>query len=270
MKLVSWNVNGIRAVMKKDFTKSVKKLKPDVLCIQETKPPKIWPEGKKVPKSQMTREDVIEALKKDFPAYEQFWNYAEKPGYSGVLIMSKEKVLSCELGLGIKKHDNEGRVLTVELEDFYLVNVYVPNSKRDLSRIPYREKEWDVDFLKHCKKLEKKKPVIFCGDFNVAHKEIDLKNPKENENTHGFTKEERKGFDNIVKAGFIDTFRYFYPDKTDCYTWWSQMANCRPRNIGWRIDYFCVSPKLEKRLKKAAIHPDIMGSDHCPVSLELS
>ncbi len=250
MKLLSWNVNGLRAALKKGFTDFVKKENPNVLCLQETK----------------YGADPIEV---DLEGYDQFWNKAQKLGYSGTAIFSKTKPLSVINGMEISKHDNEGRVMTCEFNDFFLVNVYVPNSKRDLARLPYRHKEWDVDFLKHLKKLEKKKPVIFCGDMNVAHQEIDLTYPKANVNNHGFTPQEREGFDNIVKAGFVDTFREFEKGGGH-YTWWSPMGNCRPKNIGWRIDYFCVSASLRPRLKKAFILKDVMGSDHCPVGIILN
>lgn len=251
MKLISWNVNGIRSVFKKGFLDFVKKYKPDILCLQETKPP-----------------DQSFTLAFDLPGYKQYWNYAKKKGYSGTAVLTKVESKNVFYGLGIPKHDEEGRVLSVEFEDFYLVNVYVPNSKRDLSRLAYRAEEWDADFLKHLKKLEKKKPVIFCGDMNVAHKEIDLTFPKENVKNHGFTPEERAGFDNIVAAGFIDTFREFNRGP-GCYTWWSQMGHCRQRNIGWRIDYFCISRSLKPQLKESFILKEVMGSDHAPVGITL-
>jgi len=249
MKLLSWNVNGIRAAVKYGFVDFLKKQNPDILCLQETK---------------ATPEEADLKLL----LYGQYWNTAQKKGYSGTAILSKQKPLKVILGIGIKKHDTEGRVVTLEFKDFFVVNVYVPNSKRELERLPYRQKEWDVDFLKYLKKLEKKKPVVFCGDMNVAHKEIDLSNPKQNEKNHGFTPQERKGFDNIVKAGFIDTFREFETNGGH-YTWWSRFNNCRQRNIGWRIDYFCMSKKLRLRLKKAYILKGVMGSDHCPIGIEL-
>ncbi len=249
MKIVSWNVNGIRSVMKKGFFDFVKKEKPDVICLQETKPP-------------------AGDLEFELPGYEHAWNNAKRPGYSGTAILSRTKPLSVTKGIGAAKHDDEGRVLTAEYKDFYLVSVYVPNSKRDLSRLPYREKEWDIDFLKYLKKLEKKKPVVFCGDLNVAHQEIDLTYPKTNTKNHGFTPQERAGFDNIVKAGFVDTFREFEKDGGH-YTWWSRMSDCRKRNIGWRIDYFLISKSLRPRLKKAYILKDVPGSDHCPIGIVL-
>lgn len=250
MKLISWNVNGIRSVIKKGFLEFVKKYSPDVLCLQETKA-------------------SAEVAKTFFlNGYELFWNHATRPGYSGTVIFTREKPLNVVYGMGDHKHDGEGRMITAEYKDFYLVNVYVPNSKRELERLPYRTQEWDVDFLKYIKKLEKKKPVVFCGDMNVAHTEIDLTYPKANVKNHGFTPEERAGFDNIVKAGFIDTFREFTKDGGH-YTWWSPMSNCRAKNIGWRIDYFCVSPALKPRVKSSVILKDVMGSDHCPVELVL-
>lgn len=247
MKIISWNVNGIRSVMKKGFSDIIQKLNPDILCLQETKAPK-------------------EGMRLDFPSYTEYWNNAVKPGYSGTLILSREKPLSVTNNLGVAKHDQEGRVMTAEYPDFYLVNVYVPNSKRELERLPYREKEWDVDFLAYLKNLEKLKPVITCGDFNVAHQEIDLANPKTNLRTHGFTVEERVGFENLVTAGLIDTFREFTREGGH-YTWWSPMGNCRTKNIGWRIDYFLISRALKPRLKSSRILKEILGSDHCPVEL---
>lgn len=250
MKLISWNVNGIRAAIKKGFMDFLKSENPDIICIQETK----------------ARPEQVE---NEFPGYpHRFWNSAEKKGYSGTAIFSKIEPIDVTYGVGISKHDTEGRVITAEFENFYLVTVYVPNSKRDLSRLPYRHKEWDVDFLSYVKELENTKPVIFCGDMNVAHTEIDLANPKSNKKNAGFTAEERMGFDNIVQAGFVDTFRHFNPEG-GFYTWWSYMAKARERNIGWRIDYFCVSPSLLKSVNHAGILPDVMGSDHCPTSLEI-
>jgi len=249
MKLLSWNVNGIRSVLKKGFLEFVNKHCPDILCIQETK-----------------AEPSLVTL--ELPHFHPAWNSAQKAGYSGTAIFSKIKPLQVINGIKIDKHDSEGRVITAEYESFFLVNVYVPNSKRDLSRLPYRQKEWDVDFLAYLKKLEQKKPVIFCGDLNVAHKEIDLTHPAPNRKNHGFTDEERAGFSNLVKAGFVDTFREFCTDGGH-YSWWSQMANCRPRNIGWRIDYFLISKSLRPHLKNAFILPEVMGSDHCPVGIEM-
>ena len=249
MKFISWNVNGIRSALKKEFLDFVQKYKPDVLCLQETKSPG-------------------EAVEIKLDGYLQYWNHAKKPGYAGTAVFTKVKPQNVSNGIGVSKHDQEGRVITCEFNDFYGVNVYVPNSQRTLDRLPYRTEEWDVDFSKYLKNLEKKKPVIFCGDMNVAHTEIDLTNPKANVKNHGFTPEERRGFDNIVKAGFLDTFREFEKG-TGHYTWWSPMGNCRARNIGWRIDYFCISKSLRPRLKEAFIQPGIMGSDHCPVGIFL-
>ncbi len=251
MKLLSWNVNGLRSVSKNGFIDFVEKEKPDVLCLQETK----------------SAGELIDVGFKE-KQYDLYWSHAKKKGYSGTAVFTKVKPLSVTEGIGAAKHDEEGRTLTCEFKDLYLVNVYVPNSKRDLSRLPYRQKEWDIDFLKYLKKLEKKKPVVFCGDLNVAHTEIDLTHPKANVKNHGFTPEEREGFDQIIKAGFVDTFREF-EKAGGHYTWWSRFANCRARNIGWRIDYFCISKSLRPRLKKAFILPEVMGSDHCPVGIEL-
>ncbi len=249
MKLISWNVNGLRAVLRKNFLDFLAKEDPDILCLQETK----------------AGPDDVEQL---WPAtYTTYWNAATKKGYSGTVIFTKERPINVNKGIRIAEHDNEGRVLEAEYADFFLVNVYVPNSKRDLSRLPYRQR-WDVDFLKHLKKLEKKKPVIFCGDLNVAHTEIDLTHPKANVRNHGFTIEEREGFSAMVKAGFIDTFREFEKGGGH-YTWWSQMSNARARNVGWRIDYFLISKALQPRLKSAFIRPEVLGSDHCPVGIEL-
>lgn len=250
MKIISWNVNGLQSVLKKGLLDFIKKEQPDILCLQETKSPKKHPEF-------------------ELAGYEQYWNNAAKPGYAGTAVFSKSKPLNVVKDLGIAKHDKEGRVICCEYKDFYLVNVYVPNSKRELERLPYRTKEWDVDFLKYLKNLEKKKPVVFCGDLNVAHTEIDLTNPKSNVKNHGFTPQERAGFENILKAGFIDTFREFEKGGGH-YTWWSPMANCRLRNIGWRIDYFMASPSLSKKIKKSYILKDVIGSDHCPVVIELA
>ena len=249
MKLISWNINGTQNALNKGILAFIAKERPDFLCLQETRSPKKMPE--------FTLE-----------GYEQFWNHAQKPGYSGTAIFSKQKPLKVTNDMGIEKHDKEGRVIAAEYKDFILVNVYTPNAKRELERLPYREKEWDVDFLAYVKKLEKKKPVIFCGDLNVAHTEIDLANPKSNTRTHGFTAEERRGFDNFIKAGYIDAFREFEKGGGH-YTWWSPMGNCRARNIGWRIDYFLISPTLRSRLKSVMILKDVTGSDHCPVAIEL-
>ena len=250
MKFISWNVNGIRAVIKKGFYDFVENYDPDILCLQEIK---------------ANKEQVD--LKLDSYPY-QYWNSAEKKGYSGTSIFSKIKPINEMYGIGIEEHDQEGRVITLEFEDYYLVTVYTPNSKRELLRLEYRQR-WDSDFLKFVKSLESKKPVIFCGDLNVAHKEIDLKNPKTNHRNPGFTDEERSSFDNIVNAGFIDTFREFNNDGGH-YTWWSYMFQARQKDIGWRIDYFCISESLKSYLKDAYILKDVLGSDHAPVVLEIN
>lgn len=249
MKLISWNVNGIRAVLNKGFLDFVKTESPDILCAQETK----------------AHPDQVDLVLDDYKYH--FWNSAEKKGYSGTAIFSKIKPLSESYGLGIEEHDKEGRVITLEFKDFYLITVYAPNSKRGLERLEYR-RVWDKEFLSYAKKLEKKKPVIFCGDLNVAHKEIDLKNPSSNHMNPGFTDEERVDFDKIINAGFIDTFREFNKDPYN-YTWWSYMFNARTNNVGWRIDYFCISKSLRSKLKDAFILPEVMGSDHCPIGIIL-
>ncbi len=249
MKLISWNVNGLRAVLRKGFIDWLKKAKPDILCLQESRAfpeqvDQVWPRS-----------------------YQLHWNPAEKKGYSGVLTFTKASPKKITRGIGKAEHNCEGRVLTTEFEEYFVVNAYVPNAQRGLARLPFRQK-WDRDFLAYLKKLKRRKPVIFCGDFNVAHTEIDLANPKANKNTHGFTAEERAGFGAYVKAGFVDTFREFKPGGGH-YTWWSNMHNARARNIGWRLDYVMVSEDLRSRLKKASILTRVMGSDHCPVSIEL-
>ena len=249
MKLVSWNVNGLRAVMGKGFMDSFNALSADIFCLQETK----------------LSEGQIEL---NLPGYEQYWNYAEKKGYSGTAVFTKKKPLSVSYGIGIEEHDHEGRVITLEFEDFYFITVYVPNSQRELTRLDYRQK-WEEDFRSYILGLESKKPVIYCGDLNVAHKEIDLKNPSSNHHNAGFTDEERNCFTKTLESGYIDTFRHFYPDKEGIYSWWSYMFHAREKNAGWRIDYFVASKKLEKKLKDAKIHCDIMGSDHCPVELDI-
>lgn len=249
MKLISWNVNGIRAVLKNGFLEFVEQTNPDILCLQETKA-------------------TPEQVSLELPGYEQYWNSAVKKGYSGTAVFTKIKPLSVALGMGIDHHDQEGRILTLEYPDFYLVNVYTPNAQRGLDRLPYRCNEWECDFLTYLKQLEEKKPVVFCGDLNVAHKEIDLKNPKSNRKNAGFTDEERACFDTLIQKGFIDTFREFCSEGGH-YTWWSYMGNARTKNIGWRIDYFLISPALRSRLKSANILCDVHGSDHCPVVMEL-
>ena len=249
MKLVSWNVNGLRAVMGKGFMESFNALDAYIFCLQETK----------------LSEGQIELA---LPGYEQYWNYADKKGYSGTAVFSRIKPLSVTCGIGIPEHDHEGRVITLEFKDFYFITVYVPNSQRELTRLDYRQK-WEEDFRDYVLRLESKKPVIYCGDLNVAHKEIDLKNPSSNHHNAGFTDEERNCFTKTLESGYIDTFRYFYPDKEGIYSWWSYMFHAREKNAGWRIDYFVASKKLEKKLKDAKIHCDIMGSDHCPVELDM-
>jgi exodeoxyribonuclease-3 len=250
MKLISWNVNGIRAALRNGLADFVAAEQPDILCLQETK---------------ATPEEV--PLPEAFAGYHAFWNTAEKKGYAGTAIFTKKKPAQVALGIGTAEHDREGRVLTAEFPNFFLVNVYVPNSKRELTRLPYRQ-QWDRDFLAYLRGLERSKPVIFCGDLNVAHREIDLARPKDNMKNHGFTPEERAGFDALVTAGFLDVFREFEPGAGH-YTWWSQMGTARARNIGWRIDYFVCSTALRPQLKRAWIYRDVRGSDHCPVGLEL-
>ena len=249
MKFVSWNVNGIRACVKKGFMETFQELDADVFCIQESK----MQAGQ---------------LEMDMPGYHQYWNYAVKKGYSGTAIFTKQEPISVSYGIGIEEHDQEGRVITLEFEDYYFITVYTPNSQSELARLDYRM-QWEDDFLAYLKKLEETKPVIFCGDLNVAHKEIDLKNPKTNRKNAGFTDEEREKFSKLLDAGFIDTFRYFYPDTEGIYSWWSYRFSARAKNAGWRIDYFCVSEALKDRLEDAKILTDIMGSDHCPVVLEM-
>jgi exodeoxyribonuclease-3 len=249
-KLISWNVNGLRACLNKGFMDFFRAVDADVFCLQETK----LSEGQ---------------LQLDLEGYYQFWNYAKKKGYSGTAVFTKKEPVSVAYGIGVEEHDNEGRVITVEFEDYYLVTVYTPNSQRELVRLPYRM-VWEDDFRCYLKKLECSKPVVVCGDMNVAHKDLDIKNPSSNRRNAGFTDEERGKFTELLDAGFIDTFRYFYPDREGAYTWWSYMFNAREKNVGWRIDYFCVSEALRERLADAAIHSDIMGSDHCPIELCLS
>ena len=249
MKLISWNVNGLRAIMGKNFMEFFNEADADIFCIQESK----LQEGQ---------------ISLELPGYHQYWNYAVKKGYSGTAIFTKEEPLSVSYGLGLEEHDQEGRVITLEFPDFYMVTVYTPNSQDGLARLDYRM-TWEEEFLKYLKKLEEKKPVIFCGDLNVAHKEIDLKNPKTNRKNAGFTDEEREKFSVLLENGFIDTFRYFYPDLKDAYSWWSYRFHAREKNAGWRIDYFLVSPQLKERLEDAVIYKDVFGSDHCPVALIL-
>ena len=250
MKLISWNVNGLRACVGKGFQDFFIAEDADIFCLQETK-------------LQAGQIDL------DLPGYHQYWNYAEKKGYSGTAIFTKEEPLSVTYGMGIEEHDHEGRVITLEFPEFYMITVYTPNSKDGLLRLDYRM-QWEDDFLAYIKKLEENKPVIFCGDLNVAHNDIDLKNPKNNHRNPGFTDEERGKFTVITQSGLIDTFRYFYPDLEDAYSWWSYRFHAREKNIGWRIDYFVVSESLKDRLQDAVIYKDILGSDHCPVGLILN
>lgn len=247
MKFISWNVNGLRACVGKGFLESFQKLDADIFCLQETK-------------MQAGQLDL------ELPGYHQYYNYAEKKGYSGTALFTKKEPISVTYGIGIEEHDHEGRVITAEFEDFYFITVYVPNSQNELARLDYRM-QWEKDFLAYIKKLEETKPVIYCGDLNVAHNEIDLKNPKTNRHNAGFTDEERGAFGRVIESGMIDTYRYFYPDKKDIYSWWSYRFHAREKNAGWRIDYFVVSESLKDRLVSADIHTDIEGSDHCPVEL---
>lgn len=249
LKLISWNVNGLRAQVRKGFLEKLEALDPDILCLQEIK----LSEGQ---------------LELDLENYEEYYNYAERKGYSGTAIFTKKKPLSVTYGIGIPEHDQEGRVITMAFESFILVTCYTPNSKRGLERLDYRQ-VWEDAFLAYLKKLEEDKPIVVCGDLNVAHNDIDLANPASNHKNAGFTDEERAKFNQLLDNGFIDTFRYFHPDETEAYTWWSNFANSRARNIGWRIDYFLASEALKPRLISAAIHADVMGSDHCPVELQL-
>lgn len=249
-KMISWNVNGLRAVVGKGFLDYFKEADADIFCLQETK----------------LQEGQIEL---DLPGYYAYWNYAEKKGYSGTALFTKEEPLQVLYGMGIAEHDQEGRVIAAEFDDYFVVTCYTPNSKDGLIRLPYRRK-WNDAFLAYMKRLEVRKPVVFCGDLNVAYQEIDLKNPKTNRKNAGFTDEEREDFGKIKEAGFIDTFRYFYPDLEGAYSWWSYRFKAREKNAGWRIDYFCVSAGLEDRLVSAAIHSEVMGSDHCPVEVVLS
>lgn len=249
MKLISWNVNGIRACVTKGFEDFFKEVDADIFCIQESK----------------LQEGQIEL---PFEGYSQYWNYAVKKGYSGTAVFTKQEPLSVSYGMQIEEHDQEGRVITLEFPTFYLVTVYTPNSKDGLLRLDYRM-VWEDEFARYLKKLEESKPVIVCGDLNVAHKEIDLKNPKTNRKNPGFTDEERAKFSTLMELGFVDTFRYFYPDLENAYTWWSYRARARENNTGWRIDYFLTSQSLAEKLKAAKIHAEIMGSDHCPVELEI-
>lgn len=250
MKFISWNVNGLRAIVKKNFSEVFEALDADFFCLQETK----------------LQEGQIEL---DLPGYHQYWNYAEKKGYSGTAIFAKEPALSVRYGLGIEEHDTEGRVITLEYPEFFLITCYTPNSQNELRRLDYRM-TWEDAFLAYLTELKQQKPVILCGDLNVAHKNIDIKNWKTNQKSAGFTPEEREKFSTLLAAGFTDTFRYFYPNAEGIYSWWSYRFNARKNNAGWRIDYFVVSDDLNERLLDAKIHTDIIGSDHCPVELDLN
>ena len=249
MKLISWNVNGLRAVMQKGFMDSFKKLNADIFCLQETK----LQEGQ---------------INIELDGYNIYWNYAEKKGYSGTAIFTKKEPININYGIGIEEHDKEERIITLEYDKFYLVNCYTPNAKRELERLDYRM-IWEDEIRKYLKKLDNIKPVIYCGDLNVAHNEIDLKNPKTNVGNAGFTNEEREKMTQLLQSGFIDSFRYLYPEKTDSYSWWSYMFHAREKNVGWRIDYFIISDRIKDKLKDSIIHPEIMGSDHCPVEIDI-
>ena len=249
MRAVSWNVNGLRACVGKNFMDDFKRLDADIFCLQETK----------LQKGQ---------IELDLPGYTQYWNYAEKKGYSGTAVFTKIKPINVTYGMGIDEHDHEGRVITLEFDDYFFITVYTPNSKQELERLDYRQ-QWEDDFRAYLCSLKEKKPVIFCGDLNVAHKEIDLKNPSSNHHNAGFTDEEREKMTVLLISGFTDTFRFFYPDTKDVYSWWSYRFKAREKNAGWRIDYFIVSDDLNDRLKDAKIHTDILGSDHCPVELDI-
>ena len=250
MKLISWNVNGLRACVGKNFMEDFKKLDADIFCLQETK----------------LQEGQIEL---DLPGYHQYWNYAEKKGYSGVAVFTKQEPLSVAYGIGVEEHDHEGRVITLEFPEFYYVTVYTPNSQQENARLAYRM-EWEDAFRAYVSALDAKKPVVICGDLNVAHNEIDLKNPKTNRRSAGFTDEERGKFTELLGAGFVDTFRYFYPKQEGIYSWWSYRFKAREKNAGWRIDYYVVSARLQDKLMDAKIHTEVLGSDHCPVELEIN
>ena len=249
MKFISWNVNGLRACVQKGFLDFFNSIDADFFCIQESK-------------LQAGQIDL------DLPGYHQYWNYAEKKGYSGTAIFAKNEPLSVSYGIGIEEHDNEGRVITLEYDNFYLVTCYTPNSQNELKRLPYRM-QWEDDFREYLKTLDAKKPVVLCGDLNVAHNEIDLKNPKTNRKNAGFSDEERAKMTELLGSGFTDTFRYFYPDAEGIYSWWSYRFKAREKNAGWRIDYFITSKRINDKLKKAAIHTDVLGSDHCPVEVDI-
>lgn len=249
MKFISWNVNGLRACVQKGFLDFFNSIDADYFCIQESK-------------LQAGQIDL------DLPGYHQYWNYAEKKGYSGTAIFAKNEPLSVSYGIGIDEHDREGRVITLEYDNFYLVTCYTPNSQNELKRLPYRM-QWEDDFREYLKTLDAKKPVVLCGDLNVAHNEIDLKNPKTNRKNAGFSDEERAKMTELLGSGFTDTFRYFYPDAEGIYSWWSYRFKAREKNAGWRIDYFITSKRINDKLKKAAIHTDVLGSDHCPIEVDI-
>ncbi len=253
MKLISWNVNGLRAVINKGFKNFFEQQNADIFCIQETK---------------MQEDQIDEQIMDIFKGYHTYWNSAEKKGYSGTAVFTKQEPISVHYGIGIEEHDKEGRVITLEFDDFYLVNCYTPNSKRELERLDYRM-IWEDAFREYLLKLNQKKPVVLCGDLNVAHQEIDLKNPKTNHRNAGFTDEERGKMTELLTSGFTDSFRYLYPNKENCYSWWSYMFHAREKNVGWRIDYFIVSKSIEEKIKESYIFSEIMGSDHCPVGLEI-
>ncbi len=247
IKLISWNVNGLRAAVGKGFLDFFHEVDADIFCVQETK----------------LQEGQIEL---DIPGYYDYWNYADKKGYSGTALFTREKPISVSYGIGIDEHDHEGRMITAEFSDFYMITCYTPNAQHELTRLDYRMK-WEDDFLKYISRLDKQKPVIYCGDLNVAHEEIDLKNPRANRGNAGFTDEERNKMTTVLSSGFTDTYRYLYPDRTDAYSWWSYRMNARAKNIGWRIDYFICSDRLAEKIDDAVIYPEVMGSDHCPVGL---
>ena len=249
MKLISWNVNGLRAVVNKGFMDFFKQIDADIFCIQETK----------------MQEGQIELI---LEGYYQYFNSAIKKGYSGTAVFTKQKPINVNYGIGIEEHDQEGRIITAEYEKFYLVNCYTPNSKRELERLEYRMR-WEDEIRKYIKKLDETKPVIYCGDLNVAHKEIDLKNPNTNHHSAGFTDEERNKMTELLEKGFVDSFRYLYPEKENCYTWWSYMMKAREKNVGWRIDYFITSNSIKNKIKESKIHSEVMGSDHCPIELDI-
>lgn len=253
MKLISWNVNGLRANITKGFETFFKQIDADIFCIQETK---------------MQKEQIDITIQNIFKKYKQYWNSALKKGYSGTAVFSKKEPINVTYGIGIEEHDKEGRIITLEFEKFFLVNCYTPNSKKGLERLDYRML-WEDEIKKYLIKLDKIKPVIYCGDLNVAHEEIDLKNPKTNRKSAGFTDEERNKMTELLKMGFTDTFRYLYPEKENAYSWWSYMSNAREKNVGWRIDYFIVSKSIEIQIQDSMIYPEVLGSDHCPIGLEI-